>query len=260
MDIIAFHSDCPDGFCSAFIASKRWPNAVLLPVTHGQPPPDFTGKEVLVVDFSWKRAIVQEMNQVASWFQILDHHKTAEEELQGLRYCVFDSSRSGAQITWDVIFGGTRPWYVDYVADRDLWKFELDGSKSINAFIMTLPHTVREWSELDHMTAADAVPYGRGARLQVDHYIEKVTAQAYIGKLYGHTCKIVNAPYPNISDVLNHLCESANIGLGWFIRGDGMMQFSLRSIGPLDVSVIAKRYDGGGHQNAAGFQLSQDLG
>jgi nanoRNase/pAp phosphatase (c-di-AMP/oligoRNAs hydrolase) len=34
-----------------------------------------------------------------------------------------------------------------------------------------------------------------------------------------------------------------------------MIQFSLRSRGELDVSAIAKKLGGGGHKNAAGFQL-----
>jgi nanoRNase/pAp phosphatase (c-di-AMP/oligoRNAs hydrolase) len=34
-----------------------------------------------------------------------------------------------------------------------------------------------------------------------------------------------------------------------------MVSCSLRSNGSFDVSVIAKKYDGGGHKNAAGFQV-----
>ena len=44
-------------------------------------------------------------------------------------------------------------------------------------------------------------------------------------------------------------------GLTWFERADNQIQFSLRSIGDIDVSEIAKVYIGGGHKNAAGFRL-----
>ena len=44
--------------------------------------------------------------------------------------------------------------------------------------------------------------------------------------------------------------------MGWFERGDGKIQFSLRSNGDIDVSAIAKIYNGGGHKNAAGFQMT----
>lgn len=45
------------------------------------------------------------------------------------------------------------------------------------------------------------------------------------------------------------------VALGWWQRFDGKFQFSLRSRGDIDVSEIAKKFGGGGHKNAAGFQL-----
>jgi nanoRNase/pAp phosphatase (c-di-AMP/oligoRNAs hydrolase) len=51
------------------------------------------------------------------------------------------------------------------------------------------------------------------------------------------------------------LAQTACVGLTWFERADGMIQFSLRSQGDIDVSEIAKKYLGGGHQHAAGFRL-----
>ena len=50
------------------------------------------------------------------------------------------------------------------------------------------------------------------------------------------------------------------MALLWFERGDGITQFSLRGDGSVDVSAIAKSFGGGGHHNAAGFQLSLEEG
>jgi phosphoesterase RecJ-like protein len=36
---------------------------------------------------------------------------------------------------------------------------------------------------------------------------------------------------------------------------EGLVNYSLRSVGNVDVSGIAKCYGGGGHKNAAGFTL-----
>jgi hypothetical protein len=45
-------------------------------------------------------------------------------------------SRAGCQITWDYFFQYVpRPWFLDYVADRDLWTWALPNSKAINAAI-----------------------------------------------------------------------------------------------------------------------------
>jgi oligoribonuclease NrnB/cAMP/cGMP phosphodiesterase (DHH superfamily) len=260
IDLVIYHADCPDGFCAAFIAKKRWPKATLLPAAHGQPVPTFEmiDHHVLVVDFSWKRDALLYAHEAAASLTVLDHHKTAEAELADLPFCHFDISRSGAQLSWDYCFPGeARPWYVDYVADRDLWTWALPDSKEVNAYIMTLGHDVTSWNELDDTSAADCTFYGIGARAQVEHYVDKVCNQAYAGRWSDLSVLIVNAAYPNISDVGNELClRGAQVGLGWFVRGDGLMQFSLRSIGEIDVSRLAQLHGGGGHKNAAGFQIS----
>jgi hypothetical protein len=77
-----------------------------------------------IVDFSYERAVIDEMRRVANSILILDHHKSAEEDLRDLYVapewttwreaanqsqpssnvrCVvrFDMERSGAGLTWD---------------------------------------------------------------------------------------------------------------------------------------------------------------
>ena len=78
------------------------------------------------------------------------------------------------------------------------------------------------------------------------------------GKHY--TVGIVNVPYLNTSEVGHALACRYDVGLGWFERNDGLLQFSLRSVGEVDVTEIAKVFGGGGHQHAAGFQLPLDKG
>src|SRR5208282_6619694 len=187
MDLIIFHKNCPDGFCAAFIAKKKYPEARLLGCTYGESTPyePVRAQDVLVVDFSWPREQVEELRAIAKSLFILDHHKTAEANLAGLPYAVFDMNRSGAALTWDRLFSGPRPWYVDYVQDRDLWTWALKNSKEVNAYIMALPHTIEAWSELDEIDADVAAFLGKGCRKQVEHYIEKVAAQAQMGKVQG---------------------------------------------------------------------------
>ena len=262
LDVIIYHRDCPDGFCAAFIAQMKYPTAALVGTTYGWPVPydAVREKDVLVVDFSWKRDECVALQGISKFFHILDHHITAQAELGGLPFATFDMNRSAAALTFDELFFYedplVRPWYVDYVQDRDLWRWELPRSKEVSGFIMALPHTVEAWSCLDKMTWEQAADKGDAIRLHIEHYVEKVSAQAQWGFVNGKTVAVANAPYTNISDVCNRLCETAEIGLGWFERGDGMMQFSLRSVGDLDVSEIAKKLGGGGHKNASGFQVS----
>lgn len=260
-DLILYHGDCPDGFCAAFIAKTQYPKAELIPCTYGVPPPDVTGKDVLVVDFSWPRLQTLEISSKANSIRIFDHHKTAEKELEGLAFATFDMNRSGATLTWDLLFPGKeRPWFVLYVEDRDLWRWALPNSKEISGYLMALPQTMEAWSILWDLDQAAAADYGTAIRLHIDHYIEKIVAQRRVGHFHDHPTLIVNAAYPNISDVCDALLtmqKGDGIALGWFERGDGRTQFSLRSRGELDVSAIARDHGGGGHKNAAGFELSR---
>lgn len=273
MDLIITHKSCPDGWCAAFIAHKKYPKAEILPLDHGTEPPydKVRGKDVLVLDFSWRtRAENVSLMSVAKSFRILDHHKTAQATLDGLPFATFDMRRSGAGLAWDYLVGidspdddaswKSRPWYVSYTEDRDLWNWDLPKSHEINAYLMTLPFTIEAYSKLDNMNVDDAEALGVGALSQVEHYVEKAVEQHQKGIFQGHSVAIVNALYTNISEVGNELAKLADVGIGYFERADGVMQFSLRSIGDTDVSAMAQIYKGGGHRNAAGFQLNVPAG
>jgi len=255
-----------------------------------------------MVDFSLRtRAENIAVFESARSFKIYDHHKTAEAELKGLDFAVFDMNRSGAGITWDELFGKydheffsnklaehidlgagrkyigmpepQRPWYVDYVQDRDLWVHGLPQTKQVNAYIMTLPFTETAWRGLDNMRPSAAAELGTGALAHVEHYVREIINHRQMGTIPSgitgvsvtgrhepvelkYTVAVVNAPYLNISEVGNVLTDYAHIGMGWFERGDGVIQFSLRSTGDIDVSAIAKQFGGGGHKHTAGFQMS----
>lgn len=238
---------------------------------HGLEPPyeEVTGKDVLVLDFSWRtREQNLELSRLARSFRILDHHKTAQATLEGLPFATFDMERSGAGLAWDFLFGAhmpadsphiivrPRPWYVNYVEDRDLWRKALPNTDEINAYIMGLEYSLEDWEKLDHIDANFAAMHGQGALYQIKHYVREALPHAQKGTLAGYPTLMINALYMNISEVASELAKGCSgIGIGYFERGDGVMQFSLRSRNDVDVSAIAKLLGGGGHTNAAGFQL-----
>lgn len=279
MDLIVFHNNCPDGTTAAYIAKLRYPDAELLPRDHGvEPPYDLVkDKDVLVVDFSWRtREQNDKLASLAKSFRILDHHKTAEAVLAGAPYATFDMNRSGAGLAWDYLFGNDcepistawnplallvpRPWWVNYVEDRDLWRFNLPDSHAVNNYIMTFPYTIEGWLTMTKAPLSLAVQAGKDIQLQIDKYVCEAVKQAQRGHLNlnnkQYTVAIVNVPYINCSEVGHVLSETADVGLSWFERSDGVIQFSARSRGDIDVSEIAKQFNGGGHLHAAGWQMS----
>lgn len=300
--LVLYHAQCRDGQASAWVASKALPNAELIPVQYGsQPPLELAkGRDVYVIDFSWKRVEMKQLILVSRSTVVLDHHKTAAVELKDILLelqqidqrqpgdrIVFDMERSGAGISWDYFhpvdwlcdacgasdtghheawdpFGHQpgcpegRPWVVNYVEDRDLWRWALPSSREVNAYVATLPYDLEA---LDHIpTRETAIELGKGAQAAVHCYADAVCANAYEIEVGGYHVPSVTACQHNISEVLERLMEltpSAPFVVGWWRRPDGHFAYSLRSKGIFDVSQIAGRYGGGGHQNAAGFQMGE---
>lgn len=277
MDTIVYHNNCPDGFTAAYIAKKAYPEAELVPRDHGSPidVEVYRGKDVLAVDCNL-RGKNDDVANIARSFQIYDHHKS-ETEIIGKPYAVFDINRSGAGLTWDYLFGrnvpsfvrlsvesGDRPWWVDYVEDRDLWRFDLPHSKEINAYIMIFPYTIEGWDEMTSTTIEEAAAAGKSILLQVDKYVREAVKQAQYSTWsiddHIYSVAVANLPYLNCSEVGAVLAKSVDVSITWFERADGITQFSLRSAGDIDVSKIAQIFNGGGHKNAAGFQIPLNHG
>ena len=112
MDLIFFHANCTDGWTAAYVASKRYPEAKLIPIGYAENPPygEVEDKDVIVVDFSWPREVSIRLSLLAKSFHIYDHHKTTGENLQGLDFVTFDNARSGAGLAWDYLFGVDSQW------------------------------------------------------------------------------------------------------------------------------------------------------
>ena len=254
--LVIYHGKCIDGFTSAWVAWTKWgPDAEYIGASYGEEPPDVRGRDVLIVDFSYKRSVLERMAEEARSLRVLDHHKTAEEDLRGLPFCLFDMERSGAGIAWDDLRCTERPWLVDYVEDRDLWRWELPDSRAVSAYISTVEQTFPAWSHLAAMPLSQAAERGAAVVSYIDRYVQEMSAQARWVEFEGHRVPVVNAPYLNTSELVGALAEAAPFAVGWFQRQDGKYQHSLRSRGDgaVDVSEVAKRYGGGGHRNAAGF-------
>lgn len=291
-----YHGKCADGFTAAW-AVRRALGADDVEFHAGvyqAPPPDVTGRDVILVDFSYKRPVLEQMAGAANSIVVLDHHKTAETDLApfkielcgGARFswkdvpgmledyrelrmtpiiAHFDMTRSGAQMAWDAFHDAERPHLVNYVGDRDLWKFALPFSREVNAYIFAHDYTFENWDHLErelrtHMDVQRVAEMG--AAIEKKHHkdvgelVEATQRELVLG---GVTVPVANLPYTLTSDA-GHLMATrhpSRIGVCYWDTPEGRV-FSLRSTddGP-DVSAIAKLYGGGGHSHAAGFRAER---
>jgi oligoribonuclease NrnB/cAMP/cGMP phosphodiesterase (DHH superfamily) len=257
-----YHGNCADGFGAAWVVRKALgPGVDFHAGVYQNDPPwkDIEGRDVLMVDFSYKRTVLQDIREYAASVKILDHHKTAEADLKDLPGVdtVFDMNRSGARIAWDYFFpNDAPPMLLLHIEDRDLWRFALAHTREIQANVFSYPYDFDVWDRLMAMPITDLVAEGRAIERKhfkdIEELTQVVTRDFTIG---GHTVPVANLPYTLTSDA-GHLLAKGKPFAGCYWDTPQGRVFSLRSTDDgLDVSEIAKQYGGGGHRNASGFRV-----
>lgn len=259
--ICIYHGKCNDGFGAAYAVWQKFMfDCEYYAATYGETPPDVTGKDVFIVDFSYKLPVLIEMSKKANSIVILDHHKSAEEDLKNILGVgnitgVFDMNRSGAVIAWEY-FHPKRliPDLIKHIQDRDLWRFELKNTKKISMALSSYEHDFFLWKDLIWQTqrlAEEGESIERYHRKQV----EEAKAKAWKECIGDHEVPVVNAPPSLASDVAGELSIGHPFAAVFWVSNE-FKTYSLRSREDgEDVSKIAKSFGGGGHKNAAGFSI-----
>lgn len=290
--VVIVHAACPDGFTAAWLFKKFKGDAEFVYANYGDDPPDVTGAEVWMIDFSYPRKQMIEKIIIPSFkTTVFDHHRTAQADLdkldqeirknyqiqrdRGRDTIVFDMDRSGAGIAFDYFeeelnhkhgfklfrpHGNRKVRLVDYIEDRDLWKWQQPGSREYSAWVFTLPFTFEAWDELERTPVEDVVKKGAAILKYIDCYGERACEMARLEPIGDYKVPTINVPYMNCSDHINKLLEKnpqAPFVAGYFKQADGKWQVSLRSTDEFDCSEIAKQFGGGGHKRAAGFKVDK---
>ena len=274
---ILYHGGCPDGFGAAFAAwLKLGDEADYIPCNYGGPPPDMPeGAPVRILDFSFPRATLLAMKERHPNLVVVDHHKTAQADLDGLDFCIFDMEHSGATLAWAWFNGsdpGDAPRFLRYIEDRDLWRWRLEWSKEISAWLFSHPRDFATWKrlydsfEVESPTSAGGVVRSLN-RMNVqegvailrarDQFVESICEGVIWVEIANHIVPAANTSvlFSEVPTRLLELHPSAPFAAS-FRNLDGKQVWSLRSTdNRVDVSAVAKRFGGGGHRNAAGFTV-----
>lgn len=286
-DVCVYHMPCDDGFASAWIARKKWPDIKLAPTNYGLPFPekDIDGqslgvedKNVLIADFSYKPEVLAEIGRRAASVRVLDHHKTAEADLRdyvggslsalrnfngGGVQAYFDMNHSGAALTWQFCFPDEpMPLMIQCIEDRDLWRFALPYSRAFSLFLRSHPYDLSVWTGIAETMAAlpqdvldEAMAIERFYDRQIADVVPTATLKS-IGKWKG--IPVAHAPYAFASDLAHQLLKKHPDApfAAVVVDAYGARTWSLRSEDSRqDVSEVAKQFGGGGHRNAAGFRV-----
>ena len=263
VDLVIYHANCTDGFGAAYAAWKLLGDrAEYHAAKHGEPPPEVTGKNVVVLDFSYDNATTKQLMKAAKGFLIIDHHKSAMVELHDVSCTRFDMNHSGAMLAWNFFHPGKEaPRMVKFIEDRDLWKWQIPYSKEFSAAFDMVPYDFEEFDKYLDDSAVDSAQE-RGAYILAysKTVISKIAKQAVSRKMGDKDVLVVNSSHwmSEIGAALSPKCDFAVI---WYYDHETrQVKVSLRAHHEdSDVSEIAKRYGGGGHRKAAGFNLPANV-
>ena len=265
--LVIYHSNCADGFGAAWVFHECGDREYEFHAgVYNNPPPDVEGRDVYLVDFSYKREVVEVMREKATRIVLIDHHKTAVEDLQPLiaskaieSLCSME--HSGAVLAWQWFNGliVDPPQMLLHIEDRDLWRFALPYTREIQACVFSHPYDFGVWDRLISAGPDEINGFIReGQAIERKHHkdiaeLVGVTEREML--IGGHLVPVANLPYTLTSDAGHMMARGKPFAACYWDTPQGRV-FSLRSTDDgLDVSEVAKLYGGGGHRNASGFRV-----
>ena len=297
------HSHCTDGLVAASIMKYSLqmqhnvePEVIFVSYGKEQEAIDKANIDsnttVYCVDFAFNIELTIELCKLAKLVYVLDHHKTAQENLSQMEeatnfYFTYDVNKSGASIVRDYCKQHLNLYsdiklnqkeilnnVVAMVEDRDLWLFKLPMTKEFAEYIFAYiqPNDINKMSIILFKYSFDNLKeicqMGETIMNYKDNIIEK-KLKSYV-PVYFHANNtkllIINETQPDlVSQLGNELCKRYNVPVCLYniscsnCSNELSVALSFRSMEHLEpVDVVARKFSGGGHRNASGGVCSLD--
>ena len=265
---IWYHAHCMDGLGAAWAAHNHFKDsAVYIPVQYGDPYPEVRENDsIFILDFSYPREVLMEIAAKAGWVTVIDHHKTAQKDLE--RFSLpnvtidFNMEYSGAFLAWALFMSYEKnfPTLIYYVQDRDLWKWELPHSKEVSAYLGHKNWSIEDLYNLEVLVESaleEVVAMGSVLLAYQDTLVDRIANNVFLTEIDGVQVPTVYSPV-----FQSELGDKISVGHPFaaviMVLSETEEVVSLRSqVDGADVGVIAKKFGGGGHVHAAGFKRSK---
>jgi oligoribonuclease NrnB/cAMP/cGMP phosphodiesterase (DHH superfamily) len=221
-------------------------------------------EEIWIVDFSFKPEVMEEILKITQNIIWIDHHKTSMEykyskELSGIR----DNNFSGCELTWKFIHPEIPlPIIVEMLGRYDVWDFSKWGEKlnqlqaGIRLWETEPSHP--NWTEwLKREASLDKELEGGyfALRYRNNQAISLIKALSFFAEFEGYSAVCCNAGLVS-SQLFDSVKEDYDLMIPFYFDGK-QWTVSLYTKKDIDCSEIAKKYGGGGHKKAAGFQCKE---
>ncbi len=268
--ICFYHSADLDGKCSAAIVKMAHPECVLYRINYGQPFPWQLVKEhanVWMVDYGLQPfSDMEKLNEMCHLVWI-DHHKTAiadmeksSQEFEGIQ----EEGSGACQWVWRYLHPKIHtPAAIQLLAQYDVWNHDNPYTLPFQ-YGMRLedldPNDIDSWNKVCDNKSGYANEITEKGRI-VQEYIKNHSkalccASAHDIEFEGYKCICINVPLINslTFDSIENVDEyDIRVSFYWKKYQWTVSLYSDK----VDCSVIAKKYGGGGHPGASGFQCDE---
>jgi oligoribonuclease NrnB/cAMP/cGMP phosphodiesterase (DHH superfamily) len=224
---------------------------------------------VYIVDFSLqKKGDFEKLLKITPLVTWIDHHKTAIEKhaaiahrLKGVR----DISKAGGVLTWEFFYPAIQvPKIVELLGDYDTWTFKYGEITNYLQNGIRLNNTDptddnwRSWLGTKSQECADDIcREGKICLLYRNNYYGGlVKSWAFPVEFEGYKCIACNAGSVS-SQLFDSVEEDYDIMMPFVFDGKQWTVSLYTKKKDIDVSDIAKKYGGGGHKQASGFQCEK---
>ncbi|MGR5451946.1 DHH family phosphoesterase [Vibrio sp. PNB22_3_1] len=216
---------------------------------------------VYCVDFSLRSQDIVDLNARGVDLVIIDHHDDPIKQIKTLyRDGVFrgklESGRAAVSLVWEYFHSDTpAPWWVAIVDDLDMWTFHYPETKPISKAMSMEKMDVDGFAKAIQKSKSQLWDEG----LILERYAERVIKSAAASAFYMNVDGKRALACPTVSYLRSELAEwlyekyECDFVLLFNHRKDGFT-LSLRSKKGSGTAVdeIARRFNGNGHEHAAG--------
>jgi len=266
--LILYHGGCPDGFGGAYAAWKKFgDSAEYIPLHRGETLPEgIDGARIYLIDFTYKRELMDELLSRVASLVVLDHHDGVREIVEAMPEHVFDLNRSGATIAWTYFHPNTEvPKLLSYVEDDDIFRFAFPETKPFITYLIIQPLDFKVWDEIarkleDPEESKILLEKASDYREYFEYLAKQVVERANLVSFEGYEVYFANShPHKTMKSLVGHQLAEKKGPLALVVsahpKGYGV---SIRGDGTVDVAAIAEKYGGNGHPSSAGFLVPRE--
>jgi oligoribonuclease NrnB/cAMP/cGMP phosphodiesterase (DHH superfamily) len=272
-----FHHNDMDGKCSAAIVARLYvhlwkiPNCQFIEIDYNHRFPIEIieqGEEVFIVDFSLQTDDFEKLLSITDKVTWIDHHKTAIEKFKHIDCStvpgIRESGTAACVLVWRYLLPTLAlPLAVDLIGDYDVWDFKYgDDARLFQLGIKAADYPVQsiDWQYLfennDHcdLIIKDGITIKTYEEARNLNIIENY---GFYADFEGHRAVCCNNGKTN-SQLFDRVKENSyEIMMPFIYDGKTYTVSIYTKRDDIDCSEIAKKYGGGGHRQAAGFQCAE---